>query len=177
VKYGHNDRCGVGQAHCIRAEQNVLGDWKSFPQFLDDFLQSRFGSDWTEEQNSLDPPNRIHHILANAGLSHHLNALEGKPAGHLVQPVASCRIPGFAYDLYVVDDNNDLDERLLKRLKNRERFKSKARIICGGHVYARRFHDDHEDETGPGRHVELRRLIKSLDSAWQSKRRVVIDLE
>ena len=133
-------------------------DWKSFPQFLNDFLVSRFGSEWTEEQDRLDP-SKWHPITSwrVRGLSHHLKTLEGKPAGHRVEPSGFlAAYLGFAYDLYVVDDNNDLDERLLKRLRNREQFQgARHELFAEATCLRAGFTIVHEDDTAPGRHVEF----------------------
>jgi len=78
---------------------------ESFPQFLDDFLQSPIRIDWTAGQISSILQNRIpSHYWRTRGLSHHLNALEGS-LWYLVQPSGFWpHTWGFAYDLYVVDD-------------------------------------------------------------------------
>lgn len=134
------------------------GQWKSFPQFLDEFLQFRFGQEWTGEQDRLDLA-ELHPVThwRRRGLSRHAKRLEGKPAGQLVPPSGFlAAYLGFAYDLYVVDDNNDLDERLLKRLKNREHFQgAKHELFAEATCLRAGFTIEHEDETAPGRHVEL----------------------
>jgi hypothetical protein len=134
------------------------GQWNCFPRFLDEFLQHRFGSEWTAEQDSLDL-NESHPITywRRRGLLHHAKTLEGKPAGQLVPPSGFlAAYLGFAYDLYVVDDNNDLDGRLLKRLKNREQFQgAKHELFAEATCMRAGFTAEHEDDTAPGRHVEF----------------------
>jgi hypothetical protein len=64
---------------------------------------------------------------------------------------------GFAYDLYVVDHNNNLDDRLLERLKNREQFQgARHELFAEATCLRAGFTVVHEDETDPNRrHVEF----------------------
>jgi uncharacterized protein YchJ len=134
------------------------GSWKYFPDFLDYFLQARFGQDWTEAQNRLDPA--AQHPLSRwraRGLSY--NKAVTKQAGRPGVPPNGFMAAyfGFAYDLYVVDDNNDLDDQLLERLKNREQFQgARHELFAEATCLRAGFDVTHENERDPNRrHVEF----------------------
>ena len=135
------------------------GNWKYFADFLDAFLQARFGGDWTEAQTKLDPIEK--HPLTlwrTRALIYAKKALMGAPQDKGVLPNGSMAAYfGFAYDLYVVDHNNNLDDRLLQRLKNREQFQgARHELFAEATCLRAGFTVAHEDATDPSRrHVEF----------------------
>ena len=135
------------------------GNWKYFPDFLDYFLQARFGPDWTEAQNRLDPS--AQHPISRwraRGLSYNNKAVTEQAGRPGVPPNGfMAAYFGFAYDLYVVDDNNELDDRLLERLKNREQFQgARHELFAEATCLRAGFTVTHENERDPNRrHVEF----------------------
>ena len=145
----------------IVAVRNRLywGKWKYFPDFLDYFVQARFGSDWTTEQNNLGSAEK-HPITQwrTRALLYRERILGGEYIDQGVRPNGyMAAYFGFAYDLYVVDNNNNLDDRVLERLTNREQFQgARHELFAEATCLRAGFTVSHEDETDrKRRHVEF----------------------
>jgi hypothetical protein len=98
--------------------------WRTFTDFLFDYLKLVFGRKWGESEMMTDPAER-HPVLqwseatGRFRSSHPSNSegiCEGVPDGPTQAYVA------LAYDLYVLKDHNLLQQRLVQRLKNRDQF-------------------------------------------------------
>jgi hypothetical protein len=135
------------------------GDWKYPRNFLDHFLQERFGGDWTNSQNELGP-DELHPITRwrTKAFEHLYRQLEGKDPNTSIEPNGFMSAYfGVAYELYVVDDNGTLDDRLLARLKHREQFQgARHELFVEATCLRAGFSVNHEDESDPSRrHVEF----------------------
>ena len=112
------------QVVVVGSELLYSASWKTFTDFLFDYLKFIFGREWWESELKL-PASRRHPVLHwsestyQFRRSHRPNAdgvCEGVPDGPTQAYVA------LAYDLYVLKDHNLLQRRLVQRLKNRDLF-------------------------------------------------------
>ena len=98
--------------------------WKFFTDFLLEYGLTRFGKDWFEEQKSA--PIMEHHPAwvwrqkAYAFMGRQPAVQPGVYAAIPNGPLAACI--NLYYDLYTVDDNGELDDDFLGRLKQRDQF-------------------------------------------------------
>ncbi len=140
------------------------GNWNYFPDFLDYFVQARFGQDWKEAQNRLDPAAQhpISRWRARA-LSYNEAMTEQAGGPGVPRNGSMAAYFGFAYDLYVVDDNNELNDQLLERLKNREQFQgARHELFAEATCLRAGFTVTHENEKDPNRrHVEFVAIHKN----------------
>jgi hypothetical protein len=100
------------------------GDWKVFTDFLRDYVGIVFGNDWWKGEGA-KPLAERHPVTQwlTQGMAY-LKAQPKQPDGSRVAPLigALAAYTCFAYDLYIVDNNGELDDVLVKRLKNPEHF-------------------------------------------------------
>jgi len=98
--------------------------WKTFTDFLFDYLKLSFGREWwdTEQKKPIAEQHPVLHwseATYSFRRSHPPNAdgiCEAVPDGPTMAYVA------LAYDLYVLNDHHLLQNRLIQRLKNRDQF-------------------------------------------------------
>lgn len=130
-----------------------------FTDILLTFVQNTFGRDWFEAEFA-KPRGTRHPVLeARYKAMSYMNAQPRDAQG-----VYKVQMTGpmlgyftFAYDLFTVQDNGRLDERLIERLKNCEQFQGARHELFAEATCLRAGHSiEHEDETdGLTRHAEF----------------------
>jgi len=103
----------------------LYGRWKTFPDFLGDYIRQTLGADWGNEELRKPLQDR-HPVLQwydrNCALQRkHM----GKSGAVFSMPItgASSAYNRLAYNLYLIAHNNtDIQTRLISRLKNHENF-------------------------------------------------------
>jgi hypothetical protein len=100
------------------------GVWKFFTDFLRDYVPMVFGDEWCKAE--LAKPLAEWHPVTQWRTQGavYMNAQPPQPDGSRVAPFsgALAAYTCFAYDLYIVDNNGELDDVLVQRLKNPEHF-------------------------------------------------------
>ncbi|HZC22659.1 MAG TPA: hypothetical protein VE866_04910 [Candidatus Binatia bacterium] len=101
-----------------------LDKWNFFTDFLRDYVPMVFGDEWckTELTKPLDERHPVTQWRTQGAV--YMNAQPPQLDGSRVAPFsgALAAYACFAYDLYIVDNNGDLDDALVQRLKNPEHF-------------------------------------------------------
>jgi SEC-C motif len=133
--------------------------WKFFPDFLRDYVPYVFGIEWCKVESAKPEAERHPVIQWRTQGAVYMNAQPAQPDGSRVaHPSGALKAyTCFAYDLFVVADNSELDDRLIQRLKNRDQFQgarhelfAEATCLRGG------FAIQHENEKdGSVRHAEF----------------------
>jgi hypothetical protein len=140
--------------------------WKFFADFLVDHVPHLFGREWFESEVA-KPPNERHPVMQwRVNGINYMKKHQKTPAGGVnrVQPNGSlAAYLTFAYDLYIVEHNARLDERLLRRLKHPEQFQgARHELFAEATCLRAGFIIEHEDETDPTqRHAEFTATHKS----------------
>ena len=144
--------------------QVYWGKWRLFTDFLDPFFCTVFNREWGEEH--IAKPEAERHTLVDWRMKA-WNFLKGVPVNeHQIRSA----IPNgfvsaffsFVYDLFVVADNNRLDDALLARLMHPEQFQgARHELFAEATCLRAGFSITHEDHTLPGRHVEFVATYKS----------------
>jgi len=99
-------------------------NWKTFHDFLGDYIRTVLGPEWGNAELK-KPLGERHPILL---WYHHLCLLQRKfittpgKVHNAAMTGAAAAYLGLAYDLYALDHNAELQERLVARLKNRNGF-------------------------------------------------------
>jgi hypothetical protein len=136
------------------------GYWRFFADFLREFGASTFGSEWYNAEFS-KPPEECHPLIEwQAKAFEFMKKQKPTPNGtYSAIPngyLAACM--SFDYDLYVVADNNALDDTLLSRLKHRDQFQgARHELFAEATCLRAGFTVQHENERDGtlGRHVEF----------------------
>ena len=96
----------------------------TFTNFLFNHGLLRLGDEWRETQNQLPLAEQHPLFVLHCQANHFVSKQPRQPGGHVSVvpngPLSFCE--RFYYDLYTVDDNNVLQEELLKRLRDRDQF-------------------------------------------------------
>jgi hypothetical protein len=133
--------------------------WRFFPDFLRDYMPGVFGKEWFDAEILKSAADRhpvmnwrvegIRYMEAQKPNADGIYA--ATPSGFLAAYMA------FAYDLYTVEDNGNLDESLLKRLTNREQFQgARHELFAEATCLRAGFTIEHENEKdGSRRHAEF----------------------
>ncbi|MDT8376680.1 MAG: SEC-C domain-containing protein [Mariprofundaceae bacterium] len=98
--------------------------WRTFPDFLGDYIQIAIGVDWGKSELS-KPPEERHPILNwYEKMRNHQEKHSTKNGEIFSFPAtgASEAYMHLAYDLYALDHNVELQEKLLARLRNYDNF-------------------------------------------------------
>lgn len=94
--------------------------WKTFPDFLGDYIKRKVGGDWGNSELAKPLPER-HPLLQWYDAYCRYQASTITTAGEVhsadVTGIVACYL-GTAYALYLLDHNVELQERLLKRLRD-----------------------------------------------------------
>lgn len=98
--------------------------WKTFIDFLDDYLKVKLTPEWGNAELA-KPLGERHTIMqwydALCRLQAEVIQIPGEPAHIEMNGVLGCYY-GLAYSLYVLDHNVELQSRLIGRLKDRSNF-------------------------------------------------------
>lgn len=133
--------------------------WKTFHDFLGDYIKMAIGSDWgnTEIAKPLEQRHPI--LIWYQKVCEHQRTFITEPG-----KVASAQMTGavaayihLAYDLYALDHNAELQEKLLTRLRNHDKFTGARYEIYVAALFVRAGFDiEFEDETdGSTTHCEF----------------------
>jgi hypothetical protein len=138
--------------------------WKFFIDFLLDYIPGLFGKDWFEAEIARAVERRHPVMQWRIDGMHFIQrqrqkadgTYEATPNGSLLAYLT------FAYDVYVVEHNGRLDDRLLSRLKNSDQFQgARHELFAEATCFRAGFEIEREDETDPSaRHVEFTAVHK-----------------
>jgi hypothetical protein len=153
--------------------------WKAFPDFLADYLKQKFGSDWGDAEIA-KPFAERHPILqwydAYCRYQHATVKVPGNIATTIVTGIVACYL-GLAYSLYLLDHNVEIQERLIRRLKDRENFHGAFYELFVANTLIRAgFQLMLEDETdGLSKHCEFAAISKRTGKKYwvEAKMRAV----
>jgi hypothetical protein len=133
--------------------------WKFFSDFLRDYVVEILGVEWCNAEAAKPEEERHPVITWRAQSARYMNAQPAQPDGSRVGLLtgALAAFNGFAYDVYIVDDNGGIDEEWLQRLKNRELFQgARHELFAEATCYRAGFKVEHEDEKdGSTKHAEF----------------------
>jgi hypothetical protein len=131
--------------------------WKVFTDFLNKHLQGLFGLEWGQRQVKL-PLEEQHpavqwrtiNALANAGTIPNENGLYKCDTG------AANAWFRLAYDLYLIEHNAELQSKLLRRLRDAEKFQgARFEAAVAAMMLASGYELQYREEKGPGKHPEF----------------------
>jgi hypothetical protein len=125
--------------------------WKTFHDFLIDYARSHLGKGWAESEQRLPPSERHPLYRMHTGLVEFLR-IHGKDVapGEVSHAITTGDIAGFlafAYDLFVVADNAELQASLLRRIKKRNAYQGARHELFAAATIARRVHDRLRERT------------------------------
>jgi len=134
------------------------GRWRFFLDFLDPFVRGVFGQEWGRAQLESKGPGR--HPLMDWRIKawNYMNGIKSDANGvySAIPNGFVAAFFNFAYDLYIVSDNNRLDDTLLARLKHPDQFQgARHELFAEASCLRAGFTIQHEDESNPQRHVEF----------------------
>lgn len=148
-----------GKRFVVVRNQIHWGNWRFFPDFLQEFGPSIFGREWYETERARDHgsphPLFAWQVRAKAFMDKQTPEPDGKFAAVPNGPFAACM--SLYYDLYVVADNNRLDDVLIARLRHRDQFQgARHELFAEATCLRAGFTIEHENEQdGTQRHVEF----------------------
>ncbi len=153
--------------------------WKAFPDFLGDYLKQKLGSDWGNAEIA-KPFAERHPILQwyDAYCRYQQATIKAseKIATTVVTGIVACYL-GLAYSLYLLDHNVEIQERLIRRLKDRENFQGAFYELFVANTLIRAgFKLTLEDETdGLSKHCEFAAVSKRTGKKYwvEAKMRAV----
>jgi hypothetical protein len=134
--------------------------WRFVSDFLMDYIPALFGKEWFEAEQA--KPNSERHPVYQWRVDalRFMNAQPRDPDGTYAingrnGPCAAYL--AFAFNLFAIEDNSRLDNRLLDRLKNRDQFQgARHEIFAEATCLRAGFSIEHEDETDRSRrHAEF----------------------
>jgi hypothetical protein len=132
---------------------------KFFPDFLLSYAQSTFGRDWHEAEIAKQPEERHPVMQWRVKAMNYMNKQPPLPDGtySAVPSGFMAAYLAFAYDLYVVEHNARLDQRLLERLKHPDQFQgARHELFAEATCLRAAFEIEHENESDPTRrHAEF----------------------
>ena len=135
-------------------------NWKTFTDFLSDYIAIVMGRDWRAAELK-KPPGERHPIMQwNEGYSQFLKRAGVNGSGEIRSAVsigvARCYI-GLAYNLYLIQHNVELQNRLVKRLRIEGQFQGAYyELIVANCLIRSGFKLTLEDETdGSSKHCEF----------------------
>lgn len=159
---------------------NHSSTWKTFPDFLGDYLKSLFGSVWGGAEIK-KPIGERHTMLQWYDTYCNFQKQNQKQEGKIVsvEPtgVVYCYL-GLAYNLYLLEHNIELQERFIKRLKDQANFQGAYYELIVANVLIRAGFklelEDESDETS--KHCEFSAVSRNTNKKYwvEAKMRSVI---
>jgi hypothetical protein len=156
--------------------------WKTFPDFLSDYLKLIMGEEWWKAE-LVKPLQNRHAILQwNDECCRHQRAYL-QPSGE-IKPIPMiwaiyCYL-GIAYSLYLLKHNVELQDRLIRRLKNKENFQGAYYELIVANPLIRAGYDLMlEDETDRlTKHCEFAAVSKKSGKRYwvEAKMRAVVGI-
>lgn len=133
--------------------------WQSFPDFLLGYVREVFGKDWWATDNAKPDADRHQVCQWFEAMRRHVATQQKQADGSvpLVHDGFGAAFMTFAYDMYIVEHNNRLDEVLLGRLKNKEQFQgARHELFAEATCLRAGFTIEREDEKDKSRkHAEF----------------------
>lgn len=132
--------------------------WKYFPDFLRDYVPEVLGLEWCKAEAAKPAAERHPIITWRAQGQAYMNAQPAQPDGSRIALPSGelAAYTNFAYDLYVVDHNGDLDADLLQRLKNPAEFQGARHELFAEATCYRAGFTEHENQKDVSkRHTEF----------------------
>ena len=120
-------------AHQVVAVGNTIyfsSKWNSFPDFLADYIKQKIGSDWGNAEIAKPLAERHPLMQWYDAYCRYQQATIKKP-GEVTEAKVTGVVAsylGLAYSLYLLDHNVELQDRLIKRLKNPDNFQGLCKI-------------------------------------------------
>jgi len=156
--------------------------WKTFADFLGDYIKKKLGSDWGRAEIT-KPLTERHPIMQWYDALCRQQANEGMKAGEIresqVTGVIACYY-GVAYGLYMLEHNVELQERMIRRLKHPGQFQGAYYELMVANALIRAgFILTLEDETDPNtKHCEFAAVSKSTGKKYwiEAKMRAIVGL-
>ena len=156
--------------------------WKTFPDFLLDYLKAKLTPEWLQSEATKAEAER--HTIVQWGLllfsmQRELIKKPGEPTHMAVNGVVGCYY-GLAYGLYLMDHNVELQRRLIHRLKDPGNFQGAYyEVLVASALIRAGFELTLEDETdGTGKHCEFAAISKVTGKRYwiEAKMRAVTGL-
>jgi len=151
--------------------------WKTFHDFLSDYIKMAIGSVWGKAEIAKPLEQRHPILIWYQKLCEHQRTFITEPGKFSSAPMtgAVSAYMHLAYDLYALDHNAELQERLLARLRNHDKFTSARYEIYVAALFIRAGFDiEFEDETdGRTTHCEFTATYKRTGKRFsvEAKRR------
>lgn len=128
-------------------------NWKTFPDFLFDYIKQLFTSDWGNSELKKTDENAHPLIIWFRKLGHWQREIEknAKSDIYMYQPIGAARAYlGLAYDLYLCAHNATIQEKLMSRLRNKNQFEGAAyeAFVVGTFIkagYSIEFEDEQDE--------------------------------
>lgn len=107
----------------VAVNNNVMysKSWKTFSDFLTDYIKTKIGGDWGNNEIHNKPEDERHHLLVWYQKLCLLQQKYSKKEGELFEAPITGAVKaynGLAYDLYCLDHHSNLQQVLIARLKN-----------------------------------------------------------
>lgn len=165
VSFKIDDHQFVTAANTIYHSQR----WKTFPDFLSDYLKTTLGTEWGSSEIK-KPLSERHIILKWYDEFCRLQTIHNVSGDIKSMPmtgVVYCYL-GLAYSLFLIKHNVELQERLLKRLRNPTQFQGAYyELIIANALIRAGFELVLEDETnGNAKHCEFSAVSKKKNKKY-----------
>jgi len=178
ISFQANDHRIVAVGNTVHYARN----WKTFPDFLGDYLKQTLGREWGNEEIA-KPLEQRHPLLQWYDAYCHYQQRTIKTRGEVnaaeVTGVVACYL-GLAYSLYLLAHNVELQTRLVRRLKNIGTFQGAYYELIVANILIRAgFTLTLEDETdGDTKHCEFAAVSKKTGKRYwvEAKMRGVVGL-
>lgn len=164
-------KVGDQQVVAVGNKIHSSSTWKTFPDFLSDYLKQKLDPAWGNAEIA-KPLGQRHPVMQwydhVCRLQRQSIKTAGVPASMPVTGVLACYY-GLAYGLYLLDHNVELQDRLVARLKNPGNFQGAYyEVVVARALISAGFELTLEDETDPGsKHCEFAAVSKkSGEKFW-----------
>ena len=149
---GHRFVAVGGKLHFAPTE-----NFKVFPDFLNTYLHSRLVKEWGEKQLELEFELQ-HPVVQWRTIWMTRQQKQERDADGLFSQDSGAGILWFhlAYDLYLLDHHEEMQKRLLRRLRDPVAFQgARLEIVAAASLLPAGFVLDFADDKGPGKHPEF----------------------
>ncbi len=144
--------------------------WKTFPDFLSDYIKTKMGPEWGNAEIA-KPLAERHPLMQwyDAYCRYQRETIKnpGEVSSAVITGVVACYL-GLAYALYLLAHNVELQDRLIKRLRNVGNFQGAYYELMVASILIRAgFKLTLEDEADPAtKHCEFAAVSKSGKHYW-----------
>lgn len=157
-------------------------NWKTFPDFLMDYIKGKLGKDWTTAETAKAPQQQHPLVQWALRLFEYQKATIKNPGQVSSAPMTGVigAYLGTAYALYLLEHNVELQARLLNRLKDIGQFQGAYyELLVAGFLIKAGFKLTLEDETdGKNKHCEFAAISSATGKRYwvEAKMRSVAGL-